>query len=173
MAGAGKRGSRQHAALCCWCGVCAACARRVRGARGCAAHGRLRTLTRSDTVWQARRMLASTPYGVFQMLPVNAPQAPNAFFTKQDVSAAPAPAPAPARVAALPQSRSCPSRALLASAWPPRCPPAGAPRRPRDPRPRFPAPVILLPRSRPSSVRRHGTRTCAWALRASRRSTLR
>ena len=45
-------------------------------------------------------MLASTPYGVFQMLPVNAPQAPNAFFTKQDVSAAPAPAPAPARVAA-------------------------------------------------------------------------
>ena len=32
------------------------------------------------------RMLASTPYGIFQMLPVNAPQAPNAFFTKQDVS---------------------------------------------------------------------------------------
>ena len=87
--GRGGQGSMRR------CAAGAACARRVRGTRGCAAHGRLRTLTRSDTVWQARRMLASTPYGVFQMLPVNAPQAPNAFFTKQDVSAAPAPAPAP------------------------------------------------------------------------------
>ena len=32
-------------------------------------------------------MFEATPFGVFQMLPVTAPQAPNAFFTKQDVSA--------------------------------------------------------------------------------------
>ncbi len=55
-------------------------------------------------------MLASTPYGIFQMLPVNAPQAPKAFFTKQDVSATPA----RPRVAALAQARICPLRALLA-----------------------------------------------------------
>jgi hypothetical protein len=31
-------------------------------------------------------MFAATPFGVFQMLPVAAPQAPDTVFTKQDVS---------------------------------------------------------------------------------------
>jgi hypothetical protein len=41
----------------------------------------------ADSLACADRMYAATPFGVFQMLPVTAPQAPNAFFTKQDVSA--------------------------------------------------------------------------------------
>ena len=41
----------------------------------------------ADSLACAGRMYAATPFGVFQMLPVTAPQAPNAFFTKQDVSA--------------------------------------------------------------------------------------